>query len=402
MKDIVIVANYAPIPERKTNNRLYTILDLLVKENYNVEMIGSTFNHNTKKPKKVDNEILQKLHYKYTMVYEPGYSKNVSLKRFHSHKVFANNLTKYLEKRKKPDLIFTVTTSTAAGYAATMYAKKNNIKLVIDVRDIWPEVFKIVIKNEFLADLIFYGQKKKADAIYGQADGIVGVSQTYVDRALSVNKKVNQGLTVFLGTELDKFDGYVDKEKSIKPKDEFWAVYIGTLGHSYNINDTIDAFAVLKEKGLTNIKFKVLGDGPLMPNFVERATSKDIECEFLGRLPYSEMVKYMSNCDVAMNPIVSGASQSIINKVADYAAAGLPVISTQECQEYKDLVANYEIGFNVSNRDALAIAEKIEFLYNHKDIAQNMGENNRKLAEEKFDRNKTYPQIIELIKSLMD
>ena len=401
-KDIVIIANYGPLPTGKSNNRLMTILDLLVKEGLNVEYIISSFSHPKKQQMDIDQKALEKLPFKCTVLYEPGYPKNVSLKRFYSHHIAAKNLTKYLKGRKKPDLIFAVTTSTAFGYAAAMYAKKNNIKLVIDVRDLWPEAFKMVIKNDFIADVLFYGQKKKADAIYAQADGIVAVSQTYVERALSVNKKVKEGLAVFLGTQLDKFDEFADKEKSLKPKDEFWVVYIGTLGHSYNINDIIDAFEILKEKGLTNIKFKVLGDGPLMDSFLSRAKDKDIECEFLGRKPYPEMVKYITNCDVAVNPISKGASQSIINKVGDYAAAGLPVISTQEKEEYRNLVNDYKIGFNVNNGKPEDIAEKIEYLYNNKKVAEDMGKNNRKLAEEKFDRDKTYPQIIELIKKLLE
>lgn len=47
-KDILIVANYAPIPQRTGNNRLYTIIDLLLKESFAVEMIGSTFSHSKK------------------------------------------------------------------------------------------------------------------------------------------------------------------------------------------------------------------------------------------------------------------------------------------------------------------------------------------------------------------
>ncbi|NLL56853.1 MAG: glycosyltransferase family 4 protein, partial [Clostridiales bacterium] len=41
-------------------------------------------------------------------------------------------------------------------------------------------------------------------------------------------------------------------------------------------------------------------------------------------------------------------------------------------------------------------------LYNSEDLRKRMGENNRNLAEEKFDRKYTYPQIIELIKNLLN
>lgn len=119
-KDILIIANYGPTPGTKSNDRIVTLLDLLIAEGYNVELVSTSFQHSKKEQKKIDDKVLEDLPYKYTMVYEPGYPKNVSLKRFYSHHVAAKNLTKYLNGRKKPDLIFVVTTSTAFGYAAAI------------------------------------------------------------------------------------------------------------------------------------------------------------------------------------------------------------------------------------------------------------------------------------------
>jgi glycosyltransferase involved in cell wall biosynthesis len=65
------------------------------------------------------------------------------------------------------------------------------------------------------------------------------------------------------------------------------------------------------------------------------------------------------------------------------------------------LLEEYKAGFNCNNGDTKDIAAKIELLYREGELRQKMGENNKRLAEEKFDRNKTYPQIIKLINSLL-
>ena len=52
--------------------------------------------------------------------------------------------------------------------------------------------------------------------------------------------------------------------------------------------------------------------------------------EFTGRLPYSEMIRRITECDIAVNPIMHGVAKSIIIKVGDYAMVGLSVISTQD------------------------------------------------------------------------
>ena len=99
-------------------------------------------------------------------------------------------------------------------------------------------------------------------------------------------------------------------------------------------------------------------------------------------------------CDMTVNPIIAGSAGSIINKHGDYAASGLPVINTQECQEYRNLVDEYQMGFNCQNGNSKEIAEKIILLVNDSILRTNMGGNARRCAEEKFDRKNTYHELI--------
>ena len=198
-----------------------------------------------------------------------------------------------------------------------------------------------------------------------------------------------------MGTNLDEFDSY--KSEFCKDENVIKLAYIGTLGASYNINLITEAVNQLKEK--YNIKFIVMGEGPLRQEFENYAKQLDAPCEFTGRLAYSEMVRQLTQCDIAVNPITKGSAGSIINKVGDYAAAGLPVINTQECQEYADLLTTYNAGYNCDNT-VEDVKEKIEQLINNKELRLEMGKNNRKLAEDKFDRKTTYNKIVELIKSI--
>ena len=150
---------------------------------------------------------------------------------------------------------------------------------------------------------------------------------------------------------------------------------------------------------MKNILFVVMGDGPLKGEFEIYAKEKDVFYEFSGHLNYEEMVGKLCSCDIAVNPIKSGSAASIINKVGDYAAAGLPVINTQESNEYRKLVEDYQIGYNVENGDAKDLAAKLEMLYKDEKLRKRLGKNNRKLAEEKFNRNLTYMKIKELIEN---
>lgn len=231
------------------------------------------------------------------------------------------------------------------------------------------------------------------------ADDIVAVSNTYADRAGLVNKTYKNKISVFLGTDLENFDKFKEENKNDKFDDVLRIAYVGTLGHSYDLKSVIDSIKILQERNIKNILLVVMGKGPLRAEFESYAKEKNVNAEFVGYLNYEEMVGKLCSCDIAVNPITKGAAQSIINKVADYAAAGLPVISTQESKEYRKLVDDYQIGFNVENGNIEEMANKIEILQNDRELRERLGLNNRKLAEEKFDRKETYLEIKNLIEN---
>lgn len=395
-KKILIIANFVTLPWENGNSRFTYIIDLIDKEKYNVELVTSSFRHETKTQREESKDALN-LDYEVTLIKEPGYKKNVSLRRFYSHYKFSKNVKKYLETIEKPDVIYCAVPSLDVAKVASQYAEKNNIKFIIDIQDLWPEAFKMVFNVPVISDLIFYPMKKTADYIYSRADSIVAVSNTYADRATTVNKKYDQKLSVFLGTDLENFDK-AHKEFEIVPFDDVVRIaYIGTLGHSYDIKCVIDAIKILNEKGLKNILFVVMGNGPLQEEFEAYGKEKDVNCDFTGRLTYGEMVGKLCSCDIAVNPIKAGSAGSIINKVGDYAASGLPVVNMQEAEEYRKLVEDYQIGFNSENGNEKDFAEKIEMLYNDKALRERLGANNRRLAEDKFDRKNTYTAIKELL-----
>ncbi|RUR38709.1 glycosyltransferase WbuB [Clostridium perfringens] len=394
-RDILIISHFNSFFDEPGNSRFIYLLEMLNDEKTNIEVISSSFSHIKKRQRNFDN--IDNLNYKLTLIKEPCYRKNISLNRVFSHKIMSRNLKKYLNKRKVPDIIYCSIPSLEVGEVVGEYANKNKVKFIIDIQDLWPEAFKMVFNIPIISNLIYYPMKIKADRIYKMADNIVAVSDTYANRALSVNDNVNNATTVFLGTELESFDKISGYGKIFKDKNIFKVVYVGTLGHSYNIKCIIDSLDVISKSGIKNIEFIVMGDGPLENEFKNYCKNKDVKVNFMGRLEYSEMIKELVKCDIAVNPISKGAAQSIINKVADYAAAGLPVINTQECSEYRNLVCKYKIGFNCNNEDFIDISKKILKLYNDYDLKNKMGDNNRKLAEDVFDRKKSYKKIVEII-----
>lgn len=322
MNKIIIITQYTSITAGRDCSRFGYIAKILANHNYNVEIISTDFFHKTKKHRVLEEDIISKLGYKVTLLQEPGYKKNVSLRRFYSHGKLSKNLKKYLDKmEEKPDMIYCAIPSLDVAKVAARYAQKNNIRFIIDVQDLWPEAFKMVFHVPIISNLIFFPMKREANYIYCQADDIIAVSETYANRASMVNKKYKNKLSVYLGTDLDYFDQCKDANQIANSEDIVRLVYIGTLGHSYDIPTVIDALKILENRGITNLELLVMGDGPLKEKFESYALQNKANVIFTGRLNYANMVEKLCKCDIAINPIAKGAAQSIINKVGDYAAA---------------------------------------------------------------------------------
>lgn len=391
--DILIVANFCGDLEGKDNNRFIYIAELLSRNN-DVEIVTSDFSHNKKKS--IDWDMRDEK-YKITLIHEPGYCKNVCIKRFLSQYMWGKNVGRYLEKRKKPDVIYCAVPSLTGPNLVAKYCEKNNIRFVIDIQDLWPEAFQMVFQVPVISSLVFAPFRFWAESIYKRADEIVAVSQTYVDRALTVSRKCKKGYSVFLGTELQTFDKNAGANMVHKENEEVWLGYCGTLGNSYDITCVLDALKILKDLEVMVPKFIVMGDGPLKQKFEQYAKTKDVDCVFLGRIPYNSMCSVLSQCDIAINPIVGSSVASIINKHADYAASGLPVINTQTSKEYRDLIEEYKMGINVEPGDSVGVADAILKLYTDIELRKSMGNASRKCAIERFDRKNTYELICRII-----
>ena len=394
MKDIVIIANFTR-DFSETDNGRFMYLCKQLSQNNNVEIITSDFNHLTKAHKEI---VELEWNFKITYLHEPGYNKNISLKRLRSHRLWGIEVLKYIENRNNPDVIYCSLPSLTAPLKVSEYCKDNGIRFIIDIQDLWPEAFKLAFNVPIISNIVYAPFLEMEDKIYKNSDEICGVSETYVNRAVEVNENLSKGHVVFLGTELKTFDKFSSEKPIINKKEnEFWLGYCGSLSSSYDLNCAIRALKLLKDKGLTPPKFIVMGDGPKKNEFENLANEYNIESIFTGKLSYDKMCSLLCECDIVINPIEGGAAQSIINKHGDYAASGLPVINTQENEEYKNLVDNYNMGINCENGNFREVAEKINFLIENDEIRFELGKGSRRCAVEKFDRENTYKELIDTI-----
>ena len=402
-KKIAVISMGVKLNGEKGYSRFRYIGDFLSDAGYQVDLITTTFQHWEKAQRDID--AIKKEDYKFQLkfIYEPGYRKNIDLRRIRSHSIAAKNLTKLLEKEGDYDLIYCEIPPNDVALAAAEYAKKKGIPFVPDVNDLWPEAMRMVLDIPVVSDILFYPLQRDAEKVYSLVSGIIGTSDEYRDRPLKNQKLDVPRKTVYVGNEIAEFDRGVEKygPEIQKPEGEFWVSYAGTIGTSYDIRTMVLAGKELLDRGMSQIKFKILGGGPVKDELENLAKEQGcVNVEFVGYAPYPKMAAYLAKSDILVNSFVKKAPQSIVTKIGDYLAAGKPMINTCMSPEFRQKVENDGFGINILPEDVKILADAIAELYEDRDGCRIMGEKARKIAEEQFDRPESYKKIIELIEEL--
>lgn len=405
MKKIAVISMGVKLDNEKGYSRFRYIGDFLSDAGYQVDLITTTFQHWEKAQRNLDE--IKKENYKFNLkfIYEPGYKKNIDLRRIRSHRIAAKNLRQLLEKEGDYDLIYCEIPPNDVALAAAEYAKEKGIPFVPDVNDLWPEAMRMVLDVPVISDVLFYPLLRDAEKVYALVSGIIGTSDEYRDRPLKHQKLDVPKKTVYVGNEIAEFDAGVEVYSPQIPKEEreFWVSYAGTIGTSYDIRTMVLAGKELLKRGRTRIKIKILGGGPLKEEL--ETLAKEQNCsnvEFVGYAPYPKMTAYLAKSDILVNSFVKKAPQSIVTKIGDYLAAGKPMINTCMSPEFRNKVEHDGFGINIMPEDVNVLADAIEKLYEDEAGRTEMGKKARTIAEEQFDRPQSYKKIIELIEELTE
>ena len=394
--------------ETKGYTRFSFLSEMLVRNGYEVDLITTDFQHWDKKHRDTNHPSYKNQPYNIKFIHEPGYSKNLDLKRIKSHAVAARKLREFLEQHgDKYNLIYAEIPPNDVARCACEFANTHQIPFIVDINDLWPEAMKMAVNIPILSDIAFAPFSRDARYVYNHITAAVGTSDEYTNRATLDSTHEYEKLTVYVGNNLDEFyhGAKTDAAKVKKPQDEFWVIYAGTLGASYDIKTLITASKLCNSrldstKDSKKVVVKILGDGPDL-NKLE-CYSKDINApvEFIGYTPYDEMAAYLCASDITVNSLKKDAAQSIVTKIGDYLASGKPMINTGSSPEFCNKVISDGFGLNVSAENAEALSECILSLYHSPETCAKMGSIAREIAKKQFDRNHSYTKIVDLINRL--
>lgn len=405
--------------ETKGYTRFRTIAEMLVDAGFSVDLITTTFQHWEKAQRDTYKSCYHDLPYHVVFVYEPGYTKNLDLRRIASHKEVSRNLKKYFEKQftANPhayDLIYSEIPPNDMARVCAETADEHHIPYVADINDLWPEAMRMVMDVPVVSDVAYAPFERDARRVYQLCTAAVGTSDEYTARPARDRTAPYLRETVYVGTDVSEFDREAADCAHLvdKPENEFWAIYAGTLGASYDIETLVRAASAIQDiqdiksaKGtapnqMKSIRVKILGDGPDREKLVQLAYDLAAPVDFLGYQPHDVMAAYLCASDVTVNSLVKTAAQSIVTKIGDYLASGKPLINTGSSLEFRTKVETDGFGVNVEAENVADLAGAILALAHSPAECAHMGKRARAIAVEQFDRAHSYQAIVNLVRKL--
>ena len=386
IRSILIISVFGKVRE-VSNDRVNNLYDFLPVEKKKI--VTTDFSHHNKA--KRTGEDIRNVDY----LNVPNYSKNLSLRRIWSHWVFAFRLFFYLRDIiEKPDIIYCVLPTPSSGLVAGWYAKKNNIKFVTDIIDVWPDGLFPINSTFKKLKWLFKPWELLSAKVYRMSDFICAANRSYA----SIAKEYVTNIPVqhfYLGTSFDNKETDIEINPIVKPVDEIWIGYGGNLGHLYDFDLMIEG--TLQAMKLTNkkLRFILVGGGVLEEELRLKLTSiNDLPFTITGNIGYQEFINYLRKCDICLNLFKPNALISMSYKLYDYFACKSYVMNNL-VGDADEIIAEFGVGCNV-NRDDFTV-KLIEAIRHLPDFERNKRANFEKVYN-LLDRKKIILSIYQFIK----
>jgi len=384
----------------------------LIKDGHQVTIISSTFFHQRKSFRSKKSKIIKvKENLEIILIHSTGYKKNISLRRIYDHINLAFNLYKFLKKNKsfRPDSIFVGYPPIETSYIIINWAKKNNIPVMLDVKDNWPENFiepfpehlKKIVKF-FLFPYYFL-----AKYIFINSNNISSITESFIiwikKFSLSNNFHIkNTSKTKYLVAPLVREKILINKKqnyeslvfwnkKGINIKEKKHFCFVGSLSNSFDfefiykiasllISSSPDYIFVICGTGdkyqYLNLKFRDLKNVTLVGEVDKYNASILIKNSIATLAPYHNNSNFQN---------------SIPNKVIESLENGIPFITNTK-GELKNLIVLYNNGIFLE--DNYKDFYKLKRILKDKEYLKEIQMNAKKSYDNLFDFKKTYQKII--------
>lgn len=254
----------------------------------------------------------------------------------------------------RPDVVYASSPHLLTGVAGWVLSRVQRAKFILEIRDLWPEVL-VAMERLDERSMVYRLLSKLEGWLYRSADHIVVLAQGAKDAIVARGVAVDKISMIPNGAEIADF---VAPEPRDVLRERFDLtgtvfVYAGAHGPANGLDHALEAAEEVQE-AMPEVLLLLVGDGPSKQELIGEAKKRNLtNVKFMDPIPKREMPALLAAADVGLHVLADvplfryGVSP---NKVFDYMAAGLPVL-TNVPGEVSDLIETAKAGLTTGPSD---------------------------------------------------
>lgn len=380
------------------------LFDMLCDHGHTVDWWTSSFNHQLKEPRSANYQ---------RIVHRPGgvihllpgrrYRSTVSFARIGNHRDNARAFERLAhEQARRPDIIVCSYPTLELCEAAIAFGQSTSTPVVVDVRDLWPDIFRELIPDWAwpLARLLLAPMYWQSRRVMVRASAITGITADFVRWGVTRGGRQE--------TSLDRAFAmaYVEQPPSAQALSQAHAAwrqlgvdpqhfnfaFFGTVGRQFDLSTVVQAARLIRDP---RIRFVLCGTGDKLDRYRAEAAGLD-NVLFPGWVdaPMIRELMSMSWAGLAPYNLSDNFNSNIPNKIVEYLAGGLPIITTLTGIP-RQLIDEFECGAGYTHGDPNSLASEITNLVSNPQRQRGMSERSLALYRLRFDASRVYGEMID-------
>jgi colanic acid biosynthesis glycosyl transferase WcaI len=301
------------------------------------------------------------------------------------------------------DVVFVTSPPLFPAAPAILLAKLRRARLVVDLRDLWPD--ELVACGAASEGALSVRLMRALEAwAYRAADLVTCTTAAFVETVRGRGVPQAKSRLLPNGADLEVFrplprDNQFANELGLG--DRFVVMYSGLLGIKHGLETILEAAAQVRDD--EQIAFVIVGDGPRREALTRKAKELELDnVSFLGERPAEQLPLLLARADVCVTTLLDEPylEKIIPAKVFEYMACAKPVIGGIAGEGARVLEESGG-GIVVAPGDAAAMADAIFELRASPERRLALGESGRRHVEEHYSRAVTAAQLEAMLVSLM-
>ncbi len=372
---LVTIGEPLPIREGVHDRPLRTgyLSQLLADRGHDVTWWTSTFDHSQRRMVARDGETVRVCPgLTLRMLDGGGYPRNVSLARLRDHRTLARKFAAEVRRHPRPDIIVSSWPPVELCTAAVEYGRDAGVPVVLDVRDLWPDIFVDECPRwlRWPARMLltpFFTEARRTSAA---ASAITGITPAMVEWGLRrAEREWSPSDAAFpmgyrscvpppdrlaeAGAFWDSLGVSVDSDARV-------FCFFGNLGRQFDLDPVIASARILAERRVP-ARFVLCGSGERLDHYRARAADLD-NVRLPGWVDQARIhvLLHRSYAGIDLLPDRYDYLASINNKAIEYLSAGVPVISSPSRGVLAETLARHNCGVSCESSDPAALGALVE------------------------------------------